>query len=108
MAGGVQMTGGSTSMAEAWDEMRRAGATARAMLVEAAAREWGVPASQITVDGGRFPFGIRRRATLGELASKAAALVPPAQVTLKDPKDFRLVGKRVPRVDSNPKTDGSA
>jgi isoquinoline 1-oxidoreductase subunit beta len=109
MAGGVQMTGGSTSMAEAWDEMRRAGATARAMLVEAAAREWGVPASQITVDGGVVSHsGSGRRATFGELASKAGVLVPPAQVTLKDPKDFRLVGKRVPRVDSKPKTDGSA
>jgi isoquinoline 1-oxidoreductase subunit beta len=79
------------------------------MLVEAAAREWGVPASAITVDGGVIshpPSG--RRATFGELASKAAALTPPAQVTLKDPKDFKLVGKRIPRVDSKAKTDGSA
>ena len=109
LAGGVQMTGGSTSMAEAWDEMRRAGATARAMLVEAAAREWGVPASQITVDGGVVSHsGSGRRATFGDLASKAAGLTPPAQVTLKDPKDFKLIGKRVPRVDNRPKTDGSA
>ena len=67
------------------------------MLVEAAAREWGVPASEITVDGGVVshpPSG--RRATFGELASKAAALTPPAQVTLKDPKDFKLIGKRRP------------
>jgi len=109
LVGGVQMTGGSTSMAEAWDEMRRAGATARAMLVEAAAREWGVPASEITVDGGVVSHsGSGRRATFGDLASKAAGLTPPSQVTLKDPKDFKLVGKRVPRVDSRPKTDGSA
>ena len=109
LAGGVQMTGGSTSMAGAWDEMRRAGATARAMLVEAAAREWGVPASEITVDGGVVSHsGSGRRATFGELASKAAAITPPAQVTLKDPKDFKLIGKRVPRVDGRPKTDGSA
>jgi isoquinoline 1-oxidoreductase subunit beta len=109
LAAGVQMTGGSTSMAEAWDEMRRAGATARAMLVEAAAREWGLPASEITVDGGVVSHsGSGRRATFGELASKAAGLTPPAQVTLKDPKDFKLVGKRVPRVDTKPKTDGSA
>jgi isoquinoline 1-oxidoreductase subunit beta len=52
MAGGMQMTGGNISMGEPWDEIRRAGATPRAMLVEAAAREWGGPASQITVDGG--------------------------------------------------------
>ena len=109
LAGGVQMTGGSTSMAGAWDEMRRAGATARAMLVEAATREWGVPASEITVDGGVVSHsGSGRRATFGELASKTAGLTPPAQVTLKDPKDFKLVGKRVPRVDNKSKTDGSA
>jgi isoquinoline 1-oxidoreductase subunit beta len=109
LVGGMQMTGGSTAMAGAWDQLRRAGATARAMLVEAAAREWSVPAAEITVDGGVIshpPSG--RRATFGELASKAAALTPPAQVTLKDPKDFKLIGKRVPRVDSKAKTDGSA
>jgi isoquinoline 1-oxidoreductase subunit beta len=109
LVGGMQLTGGSTAMAAAWDQLRRAGATARAMLVEAAAREWGVPASTITADGGVIshpPSG--RRATFGELASKAAALTPPARVTLKDPKDFKLVGKRVPRVDSKAKTDGSA
>jgi isoquinoline 1-oxidoreductase beta subunit len=107
--GGAQVTGGSTAMAEAWDQLRRAGATARAMLVEAAAREWNVPASTITVDRGvisHAPSG--RRATFGEMASKAATLTPPTQVTLKDPKDFKLVGKRPPRVDSKAKTDGSA
>ena len=107
--GPVQGTGGSTGLAESWEQLRRAGATARAMLVEAAAREWGVPASEITVDRGvvsHAPSG--RRATFGELASKAAALTPPSQVTLKDPKDFKLVGKRVPRLDGTAKTDGSA
>jgi isoquinoline 1-oxidoreductase beta subunit len=107
--GGAQVTGGSTAMADSWDQMRRAGATARAMLVEAAVREWGVSASEVTVDRGVVshpPSG--RRATFGELASKAAALTPPAQVTLKDPKDFKLVGKRPPRVDSQAKTDGTA
>src|SRR2546425_636960 len=107
--GPIQGTGGSTSLAESWEQLRRAGATARAMLVEAAAREWGVPASEITVDGGVVSHAAsNRRATFGELASKAAALTPPAQVTLKDPKDFKLVGKRVPRVDGSAKTDGSA
>jgi isoquinoline 1-oxidoreductase beta subunit len=109
LLGGAQVTGGSTAMAEAWDQLRRAGATARAMLVEAAAREWGVPASEVTVDRGvvsHAPSG--RRATFGELAPKAATLTPPAQVTLKDPRDFKLVGKQPPRVDSQAKTDGSA
>src|SRR5437870_11963039 len=109
LLGGAQVTGGSTAMADSWNQMRRAGATARAMLVEAAAREWSVPASEITVDRGvvsHAPSG--RRATFGELAGKAAKLTAPAQVRLKDPSEFKLVGKRVPRVDQTPKTDGSA
>src|SRR5919201_2825270 len=83
LLGGAQVTGGSTAMADSWDRMRRAGAPARAMLVEAAAREWGVPAAEITVERGvvaHAPSG--RRATFGELASQAAALTPPGQVTL--------------------------
>ncbi len=107
--GPVQGTGGSSAMANSWEQHRRAGATARATLVEAAAREWGVPASEITVERGVVahpPSG--RRATFGELAPKAAKLTPPAQVKLKDPSQFTLVGKRVPRIDGAAKTDGSA
>ena len=107
--GPMQATGGSTSLANSWEQLRRAGATARAMLVEAAAQEWSVPAAEITVDRGIVshpPSG--RRATFGELAAKAATLTPPAQVILKDPKDFKLVGKVVRRVDGSAKTDGSA
>jgi isoquinoline 1-oxidoreductase subunit beta len=107
--GPMQGTGGSTAMANSWEQLRKAGATARAMLVEAAAREWNVPASEITVERGVVshpPSG--RRATFGELAPKAAALAPPAQVPLKDPKDFKLVGTRLPRLDGMAKTDGSA
>ncbi len=107
--GPMQATGGSTSLANSWEQLRRAGATARAMLVEAAAQEWSVPAAEIIVDRGVVshpPSG--RQATFGELASKAATLTPPTQVTLKDPKDFKLVGKVVRRVDGAAKTDGSA
>jgi isoquinoline 1-oxidoreductase beta subunit len=107
--GPMQGTGGSSAMANSWEQRRRAGATARATLVEAAAREWGVPASEITVERGIVahpPSG--RRATFGELAPKAAKLTPPAQVKLKDPSQFTLVGKRVPRIDGAAKTDGSA
>src|SRR5437899_1370450 len=96
--GPMQATGGSTSLANSWEQLRRAGATARAMLVEAAAQEWSVPAAEIIVDRGVVshpPSG--RQATFGELASKAAILTPPTQVTLKDPKDFKLVGKVVRR-----------
>ena len=109
LIGGAQVTGGSTAMADAWDQMRRAGATARAMLVEAAAREWNVPVSEISVESGVVTHSRSgRRAAFGELATKAATLTPPAQVTLKDPKDFKLIGKRAPRVDSRSKTDGTA
>jgi isoquinoline 1-oxidoreductase subunit beta len=107
--GPFQGTGGSNAMANSWEQMRRAGATARAMLVEAAAREWGVPAAEITVERGvvrHAPSG--RRATFGQLAPKAAALTPPAHVHLKDPKDFKLVGQRLPRLDGAAKTDGTA
>jgi len=107
--GPMQGTGGSTAMANSWEQLRRAGATARAVLVAAAARDWGVPASEITVDRGvvsHAPSG--RRATFGDLVPRAKGLVPPAQVALKDPKDFKLVGKKLPRLDGKAKTDGSA
>src|SRR3989441_5158453 len=82
-------------------------AVARAMLVAAAAAEWGVPATKITVDRG-VVAGSGRRATFGELAAKAATVPPPADVKLKDPKDWKLIGRRLPRLDSRAKTDGSA
>ncbi len=107
--GQVQGTGGSTAIANSWEQLRKAGATARAMLVAAAAREWGVPAREIRVEKGVVSHaGSGRRATFGELATTAAALTPPADVPLKDPKDFTLVGTRVPRVDSKAKSDGTA
>ena len=105
----AQGTGGSTSLANSWEQLRRAGATARAMLVAAAAQRWSVPASEITVDRGvvaHAPSG--RRATFGELAADAARQTPPSNVSLKDPKDFKLIGRHASRVDSRPKTDGSA
>jgi isoquinoline 1-oxidoreductase beta subunit len=107
--GAVQGTGGSTAIANSWEQLRKAGATARAMLVAAAAREWGVPAAEVTVERGVLSHArTGRRATFGELAAKAAAVAPPADVTLKDPKDFKLIGRRLPRLDSKAKTDGTA
>ncbi len=107
--GRMQGTGGSTSIANSWEQLRKAGATARAMLVAAAAREWGVPAAEITVDKGVLAHaGSGRRATFGDLAPIAATMAPPANVQLKDPKDFKLIGRRVPRADSRAKTDGTA
>lgn len=107
---GVQGTGGSTAMANSWEQMRRAGATARAMLVAAAAAAWSVPAAEIEVERGvvRHPAS-GRSARFGALAAKAAGLEPPAEVTLKDPKDFTLIGREdLPRVDVPAKTRGTA
>lgn len=108
--GPMQGTGGSTAMANSWEQMRNAGATARAMLVAAAAQRWGVPASAISVDKGVVSHaGSGRSAGFGELVETAASLPVPEQVQLKDPKDFKLIGKReLRRKDSQGKTDGSA
>jgi len=107
--GPMQGTGGSTAMANSWDQLRRAGAAARAMLVAAAAQQWQVPADEISVSEGVVLHArSRRKASFGQLASAAAQQPVPADVTLKDPKDFRLVGKRAPRKDSHDKTNGTA
>ncbi|GAA4330939.1 xanthine dehydrogenase family protein molybdopterin-binding subunit [Pigmentiphaga soli] len=107
--GPMQGTGGSTAMANSWMQLREAGATARAMLVAAAADTWKVPAAQLSVERGVVRHAASgRQAGFGELAAKAAAMPAPKQVALKDPKDFRLIGTRLPRVDVPPKTDGTA
>ncbi len=107
--GPVQGTGGSSSIANSWMQLRNAAAGARYMLVQAAAQNWQVPAAQITVDKGRVRHADSgREAGFGELAAAAASIPPPQAPTLKDPADFRLIGHHVPRIDSNSKTDGSA
>jgi len=107
--GPMQGTGGSTAMANSWDQLRQTGATARAMLVSAAARRWNVPAAEITVSEGVVSHAAsKRKATFGELAEAASAEAVPASVALKDPKDFRLIGKRASRKDSFAKTNGTA
>ncbi|GAB2858526.1 xanthine dehydrogenase family protein molybdopterin-binding subunit [Pseudoduganella ginsengisoli] len=107
--GPVQGTGGSTAMANSWDQLRQAGASARAMLVAAAAQQWQVPADSITVSEGVVTHApSQRKATFGQLAQAAAALPVPASVQLKDPKDFKLIGKRAPRKDTAAKIRGQA
>jgi isoquinoline 1-oxidoreductase beta subunit len=109
LAFGMQGTGGSSSMANSWSQLREAGAKGRAMLLTAASIEWKVPVADLTTDRGIvFHAGSQRRATYGALAAKAAALPVPDQVTLKDPKDFKLIGRGVPRVDVPAKVDGTA
>ena len=107
--GPAQGTGGSNAMANSWDQLRQAGATGRAMLVSAAARRWKVPAKEITVREGIVSHPpSKRKLNFGELAEAAASEAVPAKVALKDPKDFRLVGKHAPRKDSVDKTNGRA
>nr|MBL8411486.1 xanthine dehydrogenase family protein molybdopterin-binding subunit [Dechloromonas sp.] len=107
--GPAQGTGGSTAMANSWEQMRKAGAAGRAMLVAAAAREWQVPVGEIVVDKGTLRHGASgRSATFGQLAEAAAREAVPAEVALKDPKDFKLIGNTARRTDMRAKTDGSA
>ena len=107
--GPFQATGGSSSVANSWMQLRQAAAGARAMLVDTAASRWQAPAAEISVVKGVVSHaGSGQRATFGELAADAAEMTPPAEPALKDPKDFTLIGTRLPRMDSNAKTDGSA
>ncbi|QGZ43331.1 xanthine dehydrogenase family protein molybdopterin-binding subunit [Pseudoduganella flava] len=105
---GISLTGGSSSVKDAWLPMREAGAAARALLVAAASRAWNVPAARIRTENGYLIDAAGgRRAPYGDFAG-AAAKETPGDVTLKDPHQFRLIGHEVPRRDSRQKADGSA
>ena len=104
---GVQGVGGSTGLANSYEQYRLAGASARAMLVAAAAKQWGVKAGEIKVSKGVVSHASGKSATLGELAVKAAEESVPAKPGLKDAKDFVYIGKTFPRVDSKAKTTGA-
>jgi isoquinoline 1-oxidoreductase beta subunit len=105
---GIQVTGGSTSVRDAWDRLRQAGATARVMLVHAAATAWGVDASECRVEGGQVFNADGDALTYGAVAEAASKLPVPRDVALKSPADFRLIGTRAKRTDSAGKVDGSA
>lgn len=107
--GPVQGTGGSTAIANSWEQLRRAGAAARAMLVSAAADTWKVPATEIAIAKGVVSHAkSNKQAKFGELVTKAATLPVPADVKPKDPKDWVYISKHVPRIDSADKTTGKA
>jgi isoquinoline 1-oxidoreductase beta subunit len=109
IAYGMQITGASNSTWTEWTRLRKAGAAARAMLVAAAARAWGVDASTCSTKEGEVIHATSgRRAAYGTLVAAAARLEPPADPPLKDPKDFRLIGKPTKRLDTPAKTDGTA
>ena len=106
---GQQLTGGSTAVRAFWMPVRQAGATARAMLLEAAAATWGVPAAQCRADNGTVVHRASgRQLSYGALADKAAVLPVPKSVVLKEPSEFRLIGTPVSRVDTPAKVAGKA
>jgi len=102
-----QMTGGSTSTWESFDQLRTAGAAAREMLIAAAAARWGVPAGECRAENGFVIHG-ERRARFGELAADAEKLPVPAAPKLKDPKDWKIIGQATHRLDSPVKVSGQA
>ena len=105
--GPAQGTGGSTALPNSYEQLRKAGAAARAMLLAAAATRWNVPASEIKVSKGVVSHG-SSKATFGQLAADAAKQEVPKDVVLKDPKDFVYIGKPARRTDARAKSDGSA
>jgi isoquinoline 1-oxidoreductase beta subunit len=106
--GAVQGTGGSSSMASSWERYRKAGATARAMLVAAAAAKWGVPAGEISVSKGVVSHPSGGRATFGELAADAAKQPVPVDVPLKPRDAWEYIGSEtLRRYDSRGKTNGT-
>jgi isoquinoline 1-oxidoreductase subunit beta len=105
---GAQITGGSTSVRGSWEKLRVAGAQVREMLITAAAAHWGVDRDQVKADKGMLLGPNGKKATYGYFAESASRLSVPEKPPIKDPKDFRLVGKRTKRVDTPAKTNGTA
>lgn len=106
---GAQGTGGSTAIANSWMQLRKAGAGARAMFVNAAAAKWGVSGKEITVKNGVVSHPSGKSASFADLLADAGKMTPPAEPTLKDPKSFTLIGTQaVRRKDSKAKSDGTA
>jgi isoquinoline 1-oxidoreductase beta subunit len=106
---GGQLTGGSTSIRDGWEKLRKAGASARMMLVEAAADEWGVAAGRCTAVDGAVTGPGNQRATYGSLAAKAAQMEVPKEVPLKPASEFKIIGNvRQKRLDTAAKVRGTA
>jgi isoquinoline 1-oxidoreductase beta subunit len=108
---GIMFTGGSTSVRDAWQPMREAGAVARAMLVKAAAQQWKASPDDCRTDGGFVIHKDGRRASYASLAGRAAEVgagIGAGDVKLKNPRDFKLIGKPVPRRDTPAKVNGRA
>ena len=106
---GDQTTGGSASVRTCWDPLRKAGAAAREMLISAAALEWGVPRSACRAEHGEVTHtGSNRSLNYGQLAARASTLPVPSDPPLKQAADYKLIGKRSPRLDTSAKVQGAA
>jgi isoquinoline 1-oxidoreductase subunit beta len=106
---GVQGTGGSSATRTSWEPLRKAGASARMMLLEAAAQKWGVDKSECRAENGTILHAAtKRQLTYGSLAEAAAKLPVPQNVPLKDPKEFHTIGQPTKRLDTPDKVNGSA
>jgi CO/xanthine dehydrogenase Mo-binding subunit len=105
---GPQGTGGSASVRTSFEPLRRAGAAGRAMLIAAAAKTWNVDPESCRAETGTVIHESGMRLTYGDLAAKASKLEVPEEIQLKDPSEFRLLGKPMPRLDSLPKVTGAA
>jgi isoquinoline 1-oxidoreductase subunit beta len=105
---GGQITGGSTSVRDAWMKLREAGASARTVLVAAAADTWKVPASECTVANGMVMHKSGKKIAYGKLVGKASTMKMPEKVALKNPKDWTLIGKQKARIDTPAKVYGRA
>ncbi|MFA9216031.1 MAG: molybdopterin cofactor-binding domain-containing protein [Sphingomonadaceae bacterium] len=104
---GLVITGGSSSVKDAWGPMREAGATARALLVAAAAQQWKVRPADCRTENGAVLHADGRRAAYGTLAARAVEMTP-GEIRLKQPQDFQLIGRAQPRRDTPSKVDGTA
>ena len=105
---GMQMTGGSSSLNSSWDQHRKLGASMREMLKAAAAKRWKVNLSEVSAAEGYVTHAKHGKLSYGELANEANHMPFPKDVKLKDPKDFKVIGKSMPRLDAPDKTNGKA
>jgi len=108
LLGGPQLTGGSTSVRDGWEKLRTGGAQVREMLLTAAADQWKVDRGSLKADNGWVTGPGGKKATYGQLAAAASKLPVPEKVALKDPGEFRIVGKRTRRLDTPAKVNGTA
>src|SRR3954469_258769 len=109
LLGGPQLTGGSTSVRDGWERLRVAGAQVREMLISAAATKWNVDRSTLKAENGWvIGQGKGQKASYGQLSAAASKLPVPEKVAIKDPSEFRIVGKKTTRLDTPAKVNGTA